>query len=276
MNHDSAYEQLEAFVFGTLDESEAAGVESHLATGCEACHARVREISELSVQLASAVPQHDPPAAIKRKLMASVAAAPRAAERSVPAVPRSMPAREAKRRSGWSMWIPSLVTAAAAVIILMWTFGLKTEVSSLRVALDDSRQELDRMREEMGASNEAARLLGLPCTRLVDLAGVDPNPQAAGRVVLHPDEPVGVLYVYHMPEAPEGRQYQLWTLRDGVPVGVGLFTVAEDGSAVLRMAPGPDPTSINEFKVTIEPMGGRQTPQGMLYLTGANTLVPMH
>ena len=50
----------------------------------------------------------------------------------------------------------------------------------------------------------------------------------------------------------------------------------EDGSALLKMDPLPDPATIAQFSVTVEPSGGRPEPTGMLYLTGSNPLGPSH
>ena len=71
-------------------------------------------------------------------------------------------------------------------------------------------------------------------------------------------------------------EYQLWMTRDNEAYSLATFNVAEDGSAVLKMQSLPQPSTINEFKVTIEPLGEQTEPTGMLYLTGENTLGPKH
>ena len=272
MNCEQAYENLEAFVFGTLDDAEVKGVEQHLDSGCEKCHARLRELSALSVQLAGAVPQKEPPGQLKGKIMDAIR--PPAADQG------KLVGDQTPKTPWWVVLVPAAVMATAAVAAIGLATKrsnmLKDDIAELRGALKRSQAEVVELRSEMTAMQEAARLLGLPCTRMVDLAGVDPNPDAAGRFVVHPDEPVGVLMVYKMPQAPDGMQYQLWTMRDGKPHSVGLFKVENDGTAVIRTGQLDDPRGISEFKVTIEPVGGRPQPEGMLYLTGVNTLDTMH
>jgi anti-sigma-K factor RskA len=77
--------------------------------------------------------------------------------------------------------------------------------------------------------------------------------------------------MYRLPQTPEGMEYQLWVLREGKPTSVGTFTVAEDGSAMLKLKALPTPTEIASFEVTIEPEGGMPQPTGMMYLTGPDS-----
>ena len=61
-------------------------------------------------------------------------------------------------------------------------------------------------------------------------------------------------------------------LLDGKPQSIGVFSVAEDGSAVLKMQSLPTTSTIDSFIVTIEPEGGLLVPSGMVYLTGLNII----
>jgi anti-sigma-K factor RskA len=116
-------------------------------------------------------------------------------------------------------------------------------------------------------------MLGEPGVRFVSLAGLNPNPQAFGSVVTKPDKSAGMLYVYRFPMAPEGKEYQLWGLRDGLPpVSLGMFSVDPDGKAMLNMKTIPESTHIVGFAVTIEPKGGMPQPTGMMYVKGMDPM----
>jgi len=258
MNHEEAYELIESYVFGTLDPDENDRVEVHLESGCEACLERLRSVSELSARLASTVPQAEPSPQIKKRILEEIRSG-------------QQPARE-RRRMPLFGWIPAVAGAAAAIVLLVWTMNLNKQLDVIRTELSTSQNQITRLEGEMAAYADAALLLGKPCTKIGGLDGVDPNPEAFGQVLMHPEEEFGVFYVYRMPEPPQGMEYQLWMLRDGVPTSVGVFTVLADGTAILKMDALPDPTSIEEFAVTIEPSGGRPEPTGMLYLTGPNPL----
>ena len=260
MEHDDAYELLDSYVFGTLEKDKVDALEAHLDTGCDECLARLREVAELSAQLASAVPQHDPPQRVKDRLFEQIRGT------------RNHNASTTASQKPILAWATAGISVTAVIAMIVWGSSINREAIELRTALEISQQEIVRLQQDRSVLDDAATLLGKPCTRLVDLAGVDPNPQAYGKVVLHPKETFGVVYLYRLPPNPEGMQYQLWLVRDGKPTSVGVFTVAEDGGAVIKMQSLPDPTSIASFQVTIEPEGGQPEPTGMLYLTGQNAL----
>jgi len=262
MNHQEINEQLEAYAFGTTEGSETDAVDRHLEGGCESCIDRLRQLVELSARLAAAVPQRDPSPAVKERLLEKIRSG------------RQRQSRAPASRSHRFGWVLAAAASAAAIVLAVWSLGIREDLTALRSDLGASQQEVVRLREDMATYETATRLLGKPCTRLVDLAGVEPNPQAFGKVMLHPDERVGIIYVYRLPQTPEGMEYQLWFLRDGKPASVGVFSVSEDGSAVLKLPGLPDPKTIVEFQVTIEPLGGRTAPTGMQYLQGRNTLRP--
>lgn len=312
MNHQEAYEMLEALAFGTLESDEADRVEAHLETGCLECIERYREIAELSARLASAVPHHEPSPQIKSKLFEQI--------RGEVFEDRTIPIR----RGYYTGWITAGIAAAVAIFLFVQTTGMRDQVTrwdddlagkaeeiaslkrelstqleeysalgkelsesreetaslrrelenmregfaSLQIDLATRQEEIETMRRDLAAYEDATLLLGQPGMQFVDLNGVEPNAQAFGKVVIDPNRGTGIVYMYRLPQTPEGMEYQLWVLREGKPTSVGTFTVAEDGSAMLSMKSIPSPTEIASFNVTIEPVGGMPEPTGMMYLTG--------
>ncbi|RMF26570.1 MAG: anti-sigma factor, partial [Chloroflexi bacterium] len=74
--HTPFLERLPAYVLGCLEEDEAREVSDHLAA-CPACRAEWLAYLEVVGDLALAVPQEEPPAALKGRLMARLSARPR-------------------------------------------------------------------------------------------------------------------------------------------------------------------------------------------------------
>ncbi|HYY95745.1 MAG TPA: cupin domain-containing protein [Pyrinomonadaceae bacterium] len=76
MTHATADEELEGqaalYALGALDAEEARAFESHLAEGCAACEAELREFEEVVSDLAFAAPEASPPAAARARLLALV------------------------------------------------------------------------------------------------------------------------------------------------------------------------------------------------------------
>ncbi len=269
MDHKIAFELLDAYAFGTLDRAERAAVDAHLLTGCAECVARLRDVSELSVRLAQVVPQVDAPARMKERLFERVHTMHHPAKST-----RS--AAGGRRRHAWST---AAVSAAAAGLLLWQTVALRNQLSDtnrlLAATIADTgklRTELTSYRAEVEKYKDAM-MLGEPGVRFVNLDGMDASRSAFGSVVTKPDKSAGMLYVYRFPMAPEGKEYQLWGLRDGLPpVSLGMFTVSPDGTAMLNMKSIPESTHIVGFSVTIEPIGGMPQPTGALYVKGMDPM----
>lgn len=262
MNHLEAYELIDGYAAGTLSVEEFAAVEEHLSGGCDECLARLREASEVGAQLAAALPQSSAPESAKSALLSRVADS------------------RADRKSDSSGFpfakLVSYAGLAAAVALLAWTVSLNNQIDTLRSELANSQTQIAQLRQDNSVQNEATKLLSHPCTKLFDLAGVAPNPNSFANVVIHPDINYAILYVYRMPQADQDKQYQLWLTMDGEKQSVGLFTVNEQGEAMMKLESLPSPTLIDSLSVTIEPRGGAKNPTGMTYLSGEVSLTSMH
>jgi anti-sigma-K factor RskA len=268
MDHKIAFELIESYVFGTLDEAERAAVDAHLLTGCAECVTRLRDVSELSVRLAHAVPQLDVPLRTKERLFERIHSTHHPAKAT---------------RASWSWlkfaWGTATVATAAAAFFIWQTTELQKQVSDTNRLLAATIADTSRLRTEISSYRaevekyKDAMMLGEPGVRFVSLAGLNPNPQAFGSVVTKPDKSAGMLYVYRFPMAPEGKEYQLWGLRDGLPpVSLGMFSVDPTGNAMLNMKAIPESTHIVGFAVTIEPKGGMPQPTGMMYVKGMDPM----
>ena len=267
MDHKIAFELLESYVFGTLDAAERAAVDAHLLTGCTECSSRLRDVSELSVRLAYAVPQVEAPARVKDRLFERIRTThhPAKATGSFGAL-----------RFAWST---AGVAAAAAAILIWQTTALRRELVTTQRLLAATVADTGRLRTEISSYRaevekyKDAMMLGEPGVRFVSLDGMDANRNAFGSVVTKPDKSAGMLYVYRFPMAPEGKEYQLWGLRDGLPpVSLGVFSVNPDGTAMLNMKSIPEATHIVGFAVTMEPTGGMPQPTGAMYVKGMDPM----
>lgn len=260
LNHEQAIDHLEEYVLGTLSADLVKAVDDHLDAGCEECRARLVELAETSAHLSGLNPRVEPSLELKGKIMAEISAGPSATSELINPTP--------KRTS----IIVAILSTAAAVALAIWGFSLHTENRGLKEELSDRGTKISRMEKEIEAYMDATSLLASPGMQFFDLAGVAPNDQAFGKVVIEPDGGHAVVYMYELPPTPEGMDYQLWMMRDNVPTSVGTFSVAEDGSAKLMLDPMPDIGSYASFDVTIEPAGGAPKPTGMMYLTSPQVI----
>ncbi len=85
--------------------------------------------------------------------------------------------------------------------------------------------------------------------------GRDPNYRA--NIYWNSTTEIVYLDVKSLPDAPNGKQYQLWALKDGKPIDMGVFNAVDTEKALLEMGsvPGAD-----AFAVTLEKAGGVPSP----------------
>jgi hypothetical protein len=133
------------------------------------------------------------------------------------------------------------------------------EIAAARVRL---QREEAALREQSAVYRGAVELLRDPATRVVELRGAGPSPEAAGRMIWN-DASGGQLFVANLPAAPTGKAYELWTLGGPAPRPAGVFQVDASGRATHRVeASGP----AAKFAVTLEPEAGVQAPTGPIVL----------
>lgn len=65
------------------------------------------------------------------------------------------------------------------------------------------------------------------------------------------------LSIENLPEAPSGKQYQLWALADGVPIDAGLFPIDKDLNNLTQMT---KTINAQAFAITLEDLGGKPAP----------------
>lgn len=240
MNHDMIQEMLVSYVFGGLNEGERQSVDDHLEHGCAECTQELRNLNDVAVEMSRELPQSTPPSKIKSYIMQGMQENPTVKSRL-------------SGRITWLSW-----SIAAAAVLCLVVLGLEQK------RLKEINAELERRLTE---ARDVTELLSAPSMQFINLSGVIPNEQAFGKVVLDPAKGAAVVYMYRLPLQPQGKEYQLWVMRDGQPTSAGLFRVGNDGGATLTLETLPHIDSIPRFLVTIEPEGGQLLPTGMIYLT---------
>jgi anti-sigma factor RsiW len=265
------------FVLDALATDETAAVRAHLTT-CPEAHDEVAAFGGTAAYLAELPEPVEPPAALQGRLVAAVTAdlaerqrtpivsassmgatdTPGPAPVPVPAGPQpgsatpvSLDTERARRRPASYL----RVVFAAAAILLIIVLGASNLV--LRGEIDAAEQQAALMRDAIAAT-------GLPGARVASVSGTDVQPGASGFVVLPADGP-GYLAVDGLSVPPAGRTYEAWTIgADGVPVPAGLASPS-DGLLVIQLPPS---SSTQVVALTIEPVGGSETPTMPLQAAG--------
>ncbi len=259
MNHEP-YDTLAAtYAVGALDGQDRVEFERHLAGECDVCEATLRDSAAALAALARARSPMIPPPAVKEELLRRI----------------GMPPRRGASRPRPLVWVVGTVVATIAVAAFTGAFvatryearlgQMARETAALHARV---QREEAALREQLAVYRSAVDLLRDPQAQVVNLRGLGPSPEATGRVIWHPAHG-GYVFVAHLPSAPPGKAYELWTIGDAAPQPAGLFQVDASGRAAHRIAPVQGGKPVKVFAVTLEVEAGVQQPEGPMVLASA-------
>jgi len=258
---DEARELLPLLALDVLDVDEQDVLEDHLAT-CPGCQAEAASYAETAAAIALAVPQADPPAALKTSVLA-------AAQHSFPAQTGLRPAAAQRRTGSLPGWRISLVGLAAA-LALIWAAGATLWAMNVSAQLEDQSAQIASLTERAQNYQRVASVLQAADTQTRLLNGTNSAPDAFGRVYVDPDSGEGMLMVRGLPPLPAGRNYQLWVVgSDGRRESAGLLTWTDRQGNGYTLIQCPEKLARwQSFGVTQEPAGGSPGPTGPRMLGG--------
>ena len=209
--------------------------------------------------LGQAVPQVDPPIALRARVLESVGTRP--------------PARLTTTRPvAWQFATAASLALAAG--LTLYTGQLRGRVSLLEGELRDTRARADaadqrttEVQRTAAGAQSAVAVLTAPDAARVDLAGQPAAPQASARAFWSRSRGM-VFTAANLPPLPAGRTYQLWVVTAQAALSAGLLAPDAQGSVNATFSTPPDIPQPVAMAVTIEPAGGVPAPTGERYLVG--------
>ncbi len=262
---EEAKQYLAAYAIGATDPNEAALVEAALAD-CPELAAEMSEYLALSDAMLHIVPQtHEPPAFDAMPPLPKVDRPAQPTKPKIthlhtssPAIPMKtaeMPVARSKVTASTTRAWWAAVAAAVALVIATNIYWLN-EVSSLRSDQRDLEQRLAIQEQQqtitaVTTNEQHHREL---------LATLEDHTQAHATVLWNAGNESGSLHVTGLPELSSDRIYQLWLVREGQAVSMGLFEVDETGRGILLFE-APEPIeNFDAIGVSIEPAPGSLDP----------------
>ncbi len=242
----------DAYAVGALSPAETHEFETHLDR-CANCRKEVAELRELAAQLSQAVAT-TPPADLRGSILDVIASTPQ--ERPAVAMPGAHradvavtdAAPEPSNVVSLTSRRPSRAASllAAASLVAAASFGV--------LALKNHNDAQDAQ-QVAARSEQLTQILAAGDARTVT-GSVSAGGSAI--VVLSPKADQAVLVAADLPQLPDGKVYEAWTIK-GTPRAAGTFAPA-DSPTVLAL---PDATfTAAKVAVTIEPEGGSEQPTG--------------
>lgn len=279
---DEVRELAAPFVLGALEADEADGVRAHLAS-CADAHVEVTELGSVVNVLAESVPQVEPPAALKERILAAAAAdldargargavgdppippaetaagagrgdAGIAAHPSTPAgaVPTVTPfptaaerqQRAGRGRPGIATWAMRIAAVLAITVLGAWGLLLQSQ--------------LDRARGYERSVEAVLDVAGQPGS-LTAVLTPDGTDGPAGLAAVASDGTVRIA-MRDLPATTGNQVYEAWVIGgDGVPKALGSFRVGETGIAYFEGGGLPTQEGI-VLALTLEPGPGATAP----------------
>ena len=245
------------YVLGALDDADRRELESHRASGCDVCEREIVRLEQATQLLASSVTPVAPPASLRARTLAAVAASGREAGGERASVTRlEQPERV---RPGFAL--PRWALAAAALIMVAATGWLWTEGNRLREELSTAKQLLATREQELEDQRRWNAVLDAIDAQSVSLIRTpDGAPELRGRGVWDPATRRAVIVFEHL-SPPEGRDYQLWGLHPDGPRSLGVIKSDSAGRAIVRLEDAGDAATLEAFAVSLEPAGGSPNPK---------------
>ena len=178
----------------------------------------------------------------------------------------SPPPRRSWAWLGIAGWV-----AAATLTIAIGTFW--ETIIRLRQEIAIRQERVTELHARTVRDQRWLAMMSAPGVRFADLrpAADAGNSSLQGRVVYDPSSH-RALVVFQGAFPPRGQDYQLWALRGGVPMDVGVLHPDSTGFAVVRLENMGTPGMTEGFTVSVEPRGGspkREAPTGPTVLQGS-------
>lgn len=258
---------IENYVLGATTAGESAEVERMALEYPDI----QKEIEAIKISLENYAIQYEkePPAFLKDKIMGELfpinneqlAINNNQEEREVVSLNTSSPQRSIFRMAAsWAL-------LALSVGANIWFFRNWKNSEEKLVALESQNQILAKEGQALKASyNEEVAILQNPDFKVIKLVGQKDSPTSTAIVYFDKKQQSVYLSSLNLPQAPTGKQYQLWAFVDGKPVDAGLI---DQNGNILKMKQF---AKAEMFAISLEVTGGSTTeigPKGTVYVVGA-------
>jgi anti-sigma-K factor RskA len=282
--HATIGAMLDEYALGQLSQDERRDVEKHVRE-CDLCAADLRDLAVVMEGIALSVEPVTPPAALRQRVIASLAMQPQepprpSSEASAVVTPffRRADGSPTVRRGVHPGWL-----AVAAMLILGLGAALYSSISTRQLLVNDVQLAQAEAGEALEKANELRRQLDLTAGQAdlvvsiltaddmqpVPMAGRENATASIARAFWSPTR--GLLIVANdLPVPPPGRIYQVWVISRTGPVSAGLLGEQGAGRGMLLAPPPPGlaPGAVT-VAVTDEPPGGLPAPSGAIRLAGS-------
>jgi Anti-sigma-K factor rskA len=225
-------------------------IEAHAAK-CQDCENHLRQFREVAAVLGSAVPQHEPPAALRTHLLEAARRIPR--QDAAPGRRLKLPLRWPRRPRVSPAWL----VAAASLCMSLVALG---SVATLQRQIGVLQADAQVAREHAARYDHVVEVLASDKLAIRPLEPVVQNMPSRGMVYMDPSSGTGMLMCHNLPPLEQGHAYQVWFVRGNEKVSGGLLWPDHYGNGYTLIQVPTDLQSFDSVGITDEPGTGSQWP----------------
>ena len=253
---------LELYAAGIATEKESKEVEQWSGQYFEVAE----ELKDIFSSMEAYANSHAiaPDASVKQKIFAGINTASNK-DWIAPVLAEAKPARVLTVYPYWKL------VAAASVLLLIGSITLNIftydKYKDADTNLMATRQTLASLEEKNKVTEAGMDIVHNKYSVPVSLNGLEAAPEAAAKVFWMKN--TGEVYIdpSNLPDAPEGKQYQLWGIVNGKPVDGGMILTSKKGDK-YRIQKMKTFGKAEAFAVTLEAEKGNQEPKGPMFVMG--------
>jgi anti-sigma-K factor RskA len=241
MNHDELRDLVPIYALDALAGEEEMEVRRHLEA-CQPCRLLLESHMQAAAALALAVKPVTPPAELRSRLMAAVAASPQA-----PSLPPAVRLRSLRSVT----WQRVSALVAVAALLALGAFSYR------------QTHQLHEQERRLAAQRVIFQALASPLTTAVPLTGTGPGVNASAELYVSGDRHTAGLVARGLSD-PGKNVYQLWLIENNVPAPVEAFRPDSSGIALVQIR--TNLSNMQGMAVTLEAKAGNSVPQGPFVL----------
>lgn len=290
MSHEKPSEEIRElaalYALGALTQHEARSFETHIREGCPVCEAEYLRFSHITAEIGLAANEAEAPAYIREMILARIErekpakAQPAPTEKPEPApkvapapAPRPMLTMAPVERPSIFPWV--LVAILAVTTALgFWAYysqqsdnnRLKQEMASVKTDLGDLQTLYDIQKGRRGELEQIISTVSQPQTHILRLEGLAPAPTSSGEILWDVQQHKCLVFGF-MPDAPQGKAYQLWFLTTSAKIPSGTLK-PDPAGRIYDWFPVPEDITTMTMVITLEPAGGSRAPTLPYYAIG--------
>lgn len=257
---------------GILDRYVAGGVSAQEQKEVECLSHIYPEIQDELLQLQAALEQYTDlhrvpaPAHLRDKILTKLATLS-TEENEENKATNEMPSKATppKSRANPMLLLLNIVGLIGIAVVSYWGVTQKNaadkaneSVKMQQLQLDSMQQQQQNQAQHLAVLEQEAQILKNIDFRKIDLAGVSAATES-NRAVIYWNASTQAVFIQPaaLPLATADQQYQLWAIKDGKPVDIGLLPQDFAVNGLIEMK---EITGAAAFAITLEPKGGVASP----------------